>query len=509
MTTAQDIEARLQEVIERNDALMKENKILRDELALLKRGLYGRRSERLEPGQLGIFDELAQPEQVEPPEPAPDPQPKKKRGHGRAPFAAHLLREVIELDLAEDERECKCCGKPMKRIGEEVTERGHCIPSRVIVKRYVRIKYACPEGHSMATADLPDSVIDGGKYEASVYAHVITSKYADHLPLHRMEGIFKRRGVQLSKQSMWDMVKRADELFVQPVLRQMREELLEERVLHADETPVTMRLEGGKGTKQGFAWGWRNLLAPDRPSKVLIEFLPSRGRDGPTQFLGKWSGTLIADGYAGYDQVVSANGIRRAGCWAHARRKLKEALDTGSESAAPLLGLVQRLFEVERPINEQVQAGEIAREQQLEQRRIARTEQSAKAIAAINAEVERLLPLRSTLPKSKLGKALGYLHSQRAPLTVFLEDPRIPIHNNDSERDLRHLAIGRNNWLVFGSQLGGEVACRMYSLMLSCKQGGVDPEVYIADGLDKISVVPASQIASLTPWAWEAARREG
>jgi len=277
--------------------------------------------------------------------------------------------------------------------------------------------------------------------------------------------------------------------------------------LHADETPVTMRLEDGKGTKQGFARGWRNLLAPNRPSKVLIEFLPSRGRDGPTKFLGDWSGTLIADGYAGYDQVVNVNGIRRAGCWAHARRKLKEALDTGSKSVGPLLAMVQRLFEIERPINKQV--GEVDREQQLEQRRVARAEHSAATLAAIDAEVDRLLPLRSTLPKSKLGKALGYLHSQRAPLSVFLEDPRIPIHNNDSERDLRHLAIGRNNWLVFGSQLGGEVACRMYSLMLSCKQGGVDPEAYIADCLDKIAIVPASQIARLTPWAWGAERREG
>ncbi|MDP6423106.1 MAG: IS66 family transposase [Planctomycetota bacterium] len=508
VTTTRDIAEENVQLVGQVDALTKELKILRDELALLKRGLYGRRSERFEPGQLGIFDELVQSEQAEVPEPAPEPHPKKKRGHGRAPFAAHLPREVIELDLAKDERECKCCGKPMKRIGEEITERGHCIPSRVIVKRYVRIKYACPDGHSMATADLPDSVIDGGKYEASVYAHVITSKYADHLPLHRMEGIFKRRGVRLSKQSMWDMVKRADELLVQPVLKQMRDELLEEPVLHADETPVTMRLEDGKGTKQGFAWGWRNLLTPDRPSKVLIDSLPSRGRDGPTNFLGDWSGTLIADGYAGYDQVVNVNGIRRAGCWAHARRKLKEALDTGSKCAAPLLALVQRLFEVERPINEQVQAGEIDRGQQLELRRVARADHSSVTIAAITAEVDRLLPLRSTLPKSKLGKALGYLHSQRAPLSAFLEDPRIPIHNNDSERDLRHLAIGRNNWLVFGSQLGGEVACRMYSLMLSCKQGGVDPEAYIADGLDKISLVPASQIASLTPWAWQASRRD-
>ena len=115
---------------------------------------------------------------------------------------------------------------------------------------------------------------------------------------------------------------------------------------------------------------------------------------------------------------------------------------------------------------------------------------------------------RSTLPKSKLGKALGYLESQSKSLAAFLADPRLPIHNNDSERDLRHLAIGRKNWLVFGSQRGGEVACRLYSLMLSCKQCGANPEEYLEDVLRKVATTPASEIATLTPWAWRAERQQ-
>jgi len=255
------------------------------------------------------------------------------------------------------------------------------------------------------------------------------------------------------------------------------------------------------------AGGWRNLHSPDRPSKALIEFRITRGREGPSRLLGDWSGTIIADGCSGYDEVVRMNGIRRAGYWSHARRKLKEALDTGSTSAAGALALVQKLFQVERPINERVQAGEINREEQLKLRRAARTSSSAGVVDAIYAEVDRLWSLRSTLPKSKLGKALGYLQSQRGPLAVFLDDARIPIHNNDSERDLRHLAVGRKNWLEFGSQLGGEVACRLYSLMLSCKQCGANPEVYLEDALGLVATTPASQIATLTPWAWQAARQ--
>ncbi len=490
---------------EKNDTLSRENKILREEVALLKLGLYGRRSERLAPGQLGFFETSPEPAATESPQPSAA-KPKKKKGHGRAAFSPNLPREVIELDVAESERRCGCCGKPMKRIGEEVTERGHCIPARLVVKRYVRPKYACPDGHGVKTAALPDGVIDGGKYEASVYAHIATAKYADHLPLHRLEGIFKRYGEHLPKQSMWDMLVRTDELAAKPVLKQMRAELLVEEVLHADETPVTMRLEDGKGTKSGYAWGWRNLRRPGQPSKALIEFRTSRGRDGPIRFLGDWTGTLILDGYSGYDEVIRTNRIRRAGCWSHARRKLKEALDTGSAGAAGVLDLVQKLFAVERPINERVLAGEICREEQLELRRVARAEQSRGIIDAIYAEAEVLGRQRSTLPKSKLGKALGYLASQRPALSLFLDDPRIPIHNNDSERDLRHLAIGRKNWLVFGSQRGGEVACRLYSLMLSCKQAGADPEAYLEDVLMRVASTPASEIASLTPWAWQAAR---
>jgi transposase len=503
VTIAKELEEKLGRISEQNEVLSSENKILREENQLLKQGLFGKKSERLDASQLAFFEAAAQPMDL--PAPATEPKPKKKAGHGRAPFAPNLPREIIELDVPEAERTCDC-GKEMQRIGEDITERGHCIPARVVVKRYVRSKYACPDGHGVKTAGLPDGVIDGGKYEASVYAHVATSKYADHLPLHRLEGIFKRHGVHLPKQSMWDMLVRVDEIVAQPVLKQMRSELLEEAVLHADETPVTMRLEDGKGTKTGYAWGWRNLQRAGEPSRALVEFRTSRGRDGPVSFLADWSGTLIADGYTGYDEVIRTNGIRRAGCWAHARRKLKEALDTGSNDASAPLALVQKLFEIERPINERVKAGEIDRDEQLDLRRTARTEQSSAVVAALYVEVERLQGLRSTLPKSKLGKALGYLVSQRAALTVFLEEPRVPIHNNDSERDLRHLAVGRKNWLVFGSQRGGEVACRLYSLVLSCKQCGADPEAYLEDVLMKVATTPASEIATLTPWAWQAAR---
>lgn len=503
-----DLERELAALLERSIALERENKILREELAVLKQGLFGRRTEKIDPAQLNLYLNGSAPQIALPPTPEPaavSTTRAKSAGHGRAQFPEHLPREVIELDVSESERACPDCGKPMHAIGADTSERGHIVPARIVVRRYVRQKYACPDGHAVKTASAPEGVIDGAKYEASVYAHVATAKYADHLPLHRLEGIFKRHGVHLPKQTMWDMLVTVDELLAQPILRRMHEELLEEHVLHSDETPVTMRVEDGQGSRQAYAWGWRNLLGVG-PSKVLIEFRTSRSRDGPLEFLKQWSGTLISDGYSGFDEVVERNDIVRAGCWAHARRKFKQALDAGDRVAAHMLAPMQRLFAVERAVLLRAQSRHLDRDQLVDLRRVVRERRSRVIVNAIYARADELSQRRSTLPKSNLGKALTYLERQRQPLSVFITDARIPIHNNDEERDLRHLALGRKNWLVFGSQRGGDVACRLYSLILSCKQAGIDPETYLEDVVGRLSTTKDSEIASLTPWAWAAAR---
>lgn len=499
METAAE-QAQLDQLAERNVALERENKILREEIALLKRGRFGRSSERLDPGQLALF--LGEQTSAEPaPRVEVPAHERKKGGHGRGSFPDHLPRNVIELDVPEDERTCSCCGKPMVAIGEDVSERGHITPARMSVNRYVRKKYACPDGHGVITAPAPDGVVEGTKYEASVYAHVVTAKYCDHVPLNRLSGIFKRQGLNLPKQTIWDMLSRMDDLVAQPVLKQMHRELLEESVLLADETPVKLRVEDGKGSRTGYAWCWRNV-GEQGASKVLVEFRASRGRDGPLGFLGDWSGTLLVDGYTGYDAAVARNGIVRAGCWAHARRKLKDALDTGSRDAAEVLVLVQRLFRIERAVKLRAEQRGLSPEDRRALRGRVRAARSRQLVEAIHALATDLMGRRATLPKSQLGKALRYLDSQRDELAVFLDDPRIPIHNNTTERDVRHLAVGRNNWLIFASQRGGEVGCRLYSLVLSCRHAGVDPQEYLEDALSLISRTSANEIATLTPWAW-------
>ena len=237
---------------------------LNEQLEYLKKQLFGRKREKIDPAQMTIFgvrpEDLAGLLVPDEPDDSPGPRKRSKRkGHGRAPFSDDLPRETIQLDVPEEQRCCPDCGDAIQYIGDAVTERGHIVPSQMIVKRYERKKYACAKGHGIKVAPLPDGVVDRGKFEASVYAHVATSKYADHIPLHRLQGMLKRQGVHVAKQTMWEMLVRLDELAAQPILEQMRSEVLSERFLQADETPVRVLRDGEKKSRNGFLWAWRNL----------------------------------------------------------------------------------------------------------------------------------------------------------------------------------------------------------------------------------------------------------
>ena len=493
-----EIDARAKE-LEENAARIAN---LTEQIEYLRRQLFGRRRESIDPNQLALFESMkGELRELTNGSVPPSKSKKAASGHGRAPLSPDLPRESIALEVPEDERFCSDCGKPLKSIGVEVTERAHMIPARMCVKRYERPKYACPDGHAVKVAALPDGVIDRGKYEASVYAFVATSKYGDHLPLNRIQGILKRYGAHLPRQTMWDLLVRLDELVAQPVLKQMRKELLEERALQTDETPIRVQREGDKGTKQGFLWSWRNVRGSP-VEKVVADFRMDRSANGPTSFLGEWTGTLLTDGFDGTNPVAVKNDITRAGCFAHARRKFRDAFESGDKRAAAALTSIGELFAIEgelvdRATVEGMTLAELAG-LRLRERRVR-----SKPI------LERLFDIAFTLDEdasvlrgSRLQKAVTYLINQRAPLLAHLEHGEIPIHNNDTERDLRHAAIGRRNWMIFGSQRGGEVAARLYSLVLSCKLNGVDIQAYLEDALGLIST--ETEIAKLTPWGWAA-----
>lgn len=508
MTLVQIEKEALDRQQERLVALERENKLLREQLMLIRQHMFGRRTERLEPGQLGLYGSAGLEEATEQAAASVAAKPKraeKPKGHGREAFPAHLPREIVPCSVPEEDRACPECGEAMKQIGIDATERGHLVPVHFVVRRYEREKLACPKGHAVVTAKAPEPVVRRAKYEASAYAHVVVSKCQDHLPLHRMQGIFKRQGAQLSKQTMWDMQLTVDELVAQPVLDEMARQLRESGVLQTDESPVRMRLEDGKGSRESTVWVWRTPREQS-PRKVLVRFELGKSRDGPKKMLGDWKGVLVSDGTNLHDAVARSNGIVRAGCMAHARRYFKKAFDVGTKEAALCLAPMNRLFWIERAINRRADRLELDVDKRRELRARIRAERSTVVMRKLYQSANTLAQQSTTLPRSQLGKALGYLENQRVPLEVFLTDPRVPLSNNDCERDLRHIVVGRANWLVFASQRGGEVACRLYSLVLSCKENGVDPQAYIEDVLSRISTTPASRIAELTPWGWAAAR---
>ena len=492
---------------------------LRSQLDLMRGQIFGRRREKIDPNQLLLFEKsLARLERLEKKAggeqepPAPTSRRKKKGGNGRKPFADHLPREEVTIELPESERCCPDCGEVMPRIGEEITERGHIVPARLIVIRYVRGKYACRHGHSIKSAPPPPGVIDKGKYEASVYAHVVTSKYGDHLPLHRLQGIFKRHGADISKQSMWDMLARFDEIAAQPILKEMRRQILEEGALQADETTIKVQLEGQKGTRRGVLWVWRSIRgSPDE--KVIADFKDDRSAKGPDAFLGAWSGDLLTDGYDGVNPVSTRNDIRRAGCWAHARRKFRDALQSGAKHAALVLRPIQRLFWIERAIVSRLTKGNLDARPDFDAlialRNDVRHRRSRVVLQQLYDAVFALDEDPASRSHDQLAKAVRYAINQRAPLLAHLDAGHLPIHNNDTERNLRHVVTGRKNWMMFASENGGHVAARLYSLVMSCKLAGVNVEEYLRDVLVAVSETPASRIAELTPWAWARARGAG
>jgi transposase len=322
----------------------------------------------------------------------------------------------------------------MQYVGTEVTERGHIIPAQMVVKRYCRPEYACKHGHAMMTAPLPEGVVEKGKYEASVYAHVVTAKYADHLPLHRIQGMFRRQGVHLPKQSMWDLLVRFDELAAQPVLREMHRQLLEEQELQADETTIKVQSEGQRGTRRGVLWVWRNVRGSPE-AEVVAEFKDDRSAKGPDGFLGDWTGTLLSDGYDGVNPTANRNKITRAGCWAHARRKLRDALATGVTRAGPVLRPIQRLFWIERAVVTRAKRDGFELDALAELRLRIRQRRSKVVLRELYDMVFALDEDPATKSNELLRKAVTYLVKQNKALLAHLDNGRIPIHNNDTERD--------------------------------------------------------------------------
>lgn len=464
---------------------------LKHKLDVLCRRLFGKKSEKVDPRQLALAleqlnndsGEASDPVEMDSCERVRFRERVSKRPRGRRPLPSHLPRRVVVVDVAEADKTCSCGGVKQK-IGESISEKLDYIPSRLEVVQTVLPKYACPRCHEgVVSASAPVQAVEKGMAAEGLLAHVVVSKYVDHLPLYRLERIFSREGVDLPRSTLAGFVEEATAA-LSPVGEELRRQVLFASYLQTDDTPVTVLADLG-GSFKGRLWTYLDPLG----RQVIFDATPTHERDGPEKFLRDFRGHLQADAYKGYDVLYKGGRIVEVGCWAHGRRRFVEALDTDVRAAA-MLALIQSLYQVER------EAAELG----FEGRRRLRQERSLSLLAQIDEQRGALQ--RIVLPKSPLGDALRYLENQWSALNRFVEDGRLSIDNNGAERQLRAVALGRKNWLFAGSLTGLHRAALLYSLAQSCRLVGVDPFAYFRDVLLRVATHPQSLIGQLTPKAW-------
>ena len=480
-------------------------------IAELLRMIYGRRSEKSRydtaTGLLPFdgIDDLR--EELEAASSEADsitvPAHERKTSKRRSEFPDHLPRHRTEFTLEGAARDCPECGTERAEIGEEVAQELERVEF-VYVNQLARKKYACRkcEGH-VAIAEGGQRVLPKCVLGPGFLAQIIFERFGNHMPYARLETKYKTEGISIARSVMCTSVMRCAEL-LEPVFEAHKKQVLESlanSVLQGDDTTITLRNGRDPGSREIFLWAWRDQVAG-----VFYMLTESRNRDGPMELIGDREGRLQCDGHDCFDGLDLAL-IVRIGCWAHVRRYFEKANKSGDKNAVRILALINKLFAIERMAKElavkrttPLTDGELL---------VIRKEKSAPIVAAIKAWLDDAVLSPPSLPKGPLMKGVRYTIRQWSTLTRFLEDGRIrEISNNGCERALRAPVIGRKNWNFFGSEEGAKAGVIMMSLVQSCREHGINPLLYLRDVLHLISVVPASQVGTLTPRGWKATGAE-
>ena len=488
--------------------LAADNRQLHTRVEQLLRRLFGTRSERLDPNQMALFAEAWAAENA-----APDETPeaeeeertvRKKKGHGRKPLPEDLPRERVEHDVAPEEKVCACCGEEKQRIGETLTEQLEYVPASLYVIEHAQLKYACKAcEEGVAVGEKPAQPIEKSLAGPGLLAHVITSKYCDHLPLHRQEGIFKRHGADLSRKTLCDWVLKSAEV-LRPVVDALTAQVLQSKVIHTDDTPVQVRDGDKKGkTRRGRMWPY--VGDADHPY-IIFDYTPGRERAGPENFLREFVGTeenpryIQCDAYAGYNGLFAKDRhVFEAGCWAHARRKYDEAKTSDPVRAHQALLRIKAFYKIEAEIREDT--GGLPRAEADALRHARRQKEALPLLEEFKGwAVDTLAD--QVLPKSPMGLAIAYSLNQWDALLRYTDDPALNIDNNTAERAIRAIAVGRKNWLFLGSDRGGHAAAIHFSLIASAKRHGLDPFAYLRGLLRRIPTHPNRDIEALFPDRW-------
>ncbi len=475
---------------------------LKFELARLRRMAFGQSSERIERQieQLELkLEEIEATAAVaglpELSEPAPasleagEKKPRRK-------LPEHLPRREQRHEPAASV--CHRCGaERLRKVGEDVSEMLEYVPGRFEVVRHVRPAYSCAKCEAMTQAPMPAMPIPRAMGGASVLAHVIMSKYADHLPLYRQAEIYARDGLDLDRGTLADWMGKAAWL-LRPLADRIGEHVMAGTVIHADDTPVPVLAPGNGKTKTGRLWVYLRDERPHAgpaPPAVLYRYTPDRKGERCQEHLSSFAGHLHADGYAGFAELYeSAQGkpanVTEVACWAHVRRKFFDVHKAnGSPIAHEALEKIGALFEIERTI-----AGKSP-----EQRRAVRQSLVKEKLDRLAEWLDQQLKLLSG--KSELAGAIRYARSRWDALTAYVDDGRLEISNNAAENAIRPVTLGRKNWLFAGSDAGGNRAAIFYTLIRSAKLNGLEPEAWLRDVLTRIGEHPINRLDELLPWS--------
>ena len=463
---------------------------LTHEIAQLKRFKFAKRSEQLSPDQVSLLDDLidtdiaaieAELEALKPARASTEVRQKPKRTALPPQFPRTLIHHE------PDNSHCQC-GCVLKRIGEDVSEKLDYTPGVFTVERHIRGKWVCDQCETLIQAPVPAQIIDKGIPTAGLLVHVMIAKFADHLPLYRQESIFGRAGLVIARSTLAQWVGNCG-VQLQPLVDALRDAVLAQHVIHADETPVSMLAPGEKKTHRAYVWAYATSQFSD-VAAVVYDFSPSRAGEHARNFLQDWKGKLVCDDFGGYKASFEL-GVTEIGCMAHARRKFFELHATNkSQLAEQALRYIQLLYEIEHEV----------RDLKPDLRRRIRQEKAVPVMDVLHAWMitQRLL----VHDGSAISKALDYSLKRWTALSRYLDDGAVPIDNNWAENQIRPWALGRKNWLFAGSLRSGKRAAAIMSLIQSARLNGHDPYAYLKDVLTRLPTQRASEITELLPHRW-------
>jgi len=466
--------------------LQREYAYVKQELAQLKRMIFGSKSERYIPEDTGQLTLDLQEEEQN-----PDIQTKmeeisykrkkttkKKNTPVRLALPSHLHREEIRIEPQQNVTDAK-------KIGEEITEILEYIEGKFYVKKYVRSKFALPDEQGVVIGDLPTLPIPKGNAGPGLLSHLLISKFVDHLPFYRQVQQFKRQDITIAESTISGWFKSSCRLLA-PLYDRLAEKVQGSKYLMADETPIPVQTSQKPGsTHKGYHWVYYDPIN----KLVCFDYQKGRGRDGPRQFLKNFKGALQTDGYNAYDIFEDRDEITLLGCMAHARRKFDEARENDPERARYVLEKMQDLYTVERR----------AREEQMDYE--ARKKLRQKESLPVMQELKAWLREQQTdvLPKSVIGKAITYILGMWKRLERYVEDGSREIDNNLIENSIRPVALGRKNYLFAGSHEGAKQAAMLYSFLGTCKINNVEPFQWLKETLSAIPDYSIQNLEELLP----------